>query len=217
MDELRRGMMAKIAVFNLKRESVGEIELTDDVFGVDVNEALIYDVLKAQLASKRSGTSKTKSRSEVSGSSRKIYRQKGTGRARHGTIRAPIFVGGGVVHGPTPRSFAHRPPRKMRVGALRSALSLKLKEGHLTVVDTFKLEQIKTKALEEVLRTLKVDDGSLIVDGTDNDKLRLSARNLSDHHVLPPEGVNLYDLLRYRHLVLTKESVTALEARCKKS
>jgi large subunit ribosomal protein L4 len=205
--------MAKIALFNLKRENIGELELADLVFGADVNEDLIYDVLKAQLASRRQGTAKTKVRSEVSGSTRKIYRQKGTGRARHGSIRAATFVGGGKAHGPQPRSYAYRPPRKMRAGALISALSLKLKEGNLTVVDSFDLGQIKTKGLMAVIEALKVQQGSLIVDQKDNEKLRLSARNLADHQVLPPEGVNLYDLLRHPHLVLTKAAVAALEER----
>lgn len=205
--------MAKVALYNLKRESVGEIDLADTVFGADVNEDLIYDVLKAQLASRRQGTAKTKVRSEVAGSTRKIYRQKGTGRARHGSIRAPIFVGGGKAHGPQPRSYAYRPPRKMRLGALCSALSLKLKEGNLTIVDSFELGQIKTKDLMQVIQALQIQRGSLIVDQNGNDKLRLSARNLDDHQVLPPEGVNLYDLLRHPHLVLTKAAVVALEER----
>ncbi|MBN1655997.1 MAG: 50S ribosomal protein L4 [Deltaproteobacteria bacterium] len=205
--------MAKVEVYNLKREPIGEIELADTVFAVDVNQDVIYEVLKAQLASRRVGSAKTKTRSEVSGSSKKMYRQKGTGRARHGTLRAPTMVGGGVAHGPRPRSYQYRPPRKMRIGAMCSALSLKLKDNALMVVEGFDLEEIKTKALARVLDTLKVGDGSLIVDANGNQKLRLSARNLALHQVLSPEGVNLYDLLRHKHLVLTKEAVAALEAR----
>jgi large subunit ribosomal protein L4 len=205
--------MPKVEVYNLKREPIGEIELADAIFAVDVNQDVIYEVLKAQLASRRAGSAKTKTRSEVSGASKKLYRQKGTGRARHGTIRAPTMVGGGVAHGPRPRSYAYRPPRKMRIGAICSALSLKLKENALTIVDAFELDEIKTKTLSNVLDTLKVGDGSLIIDANGNQKLRLSARNLALHQVLPPEGVNLYDLLRHKHLVLTKEAVTALEAR----
>ena len=201
--------MAKVKVFNLRAESVGEIDLVDDVFGADVNEPLLYEVLKAQLASRRSGSANTKTRSEVAGSSKKIYKQKGTGQGRHGSIRAPNFVGGGQQHGPKPRSYAYRPPAKMRAGALRSALSLKLKEGRLTVVDT--------KSLAAVLAALKVAKGSLIVDQKDNEKLRLSARNLDTHQFLPPEGVNLYDLLRHEHLVLTKHAVDALVERIQKS
>lgn len=209
--------MAKVKVYNLKRESVGELELADDVFGAEVNEALLYDVLKAQLASRRSGSASTKSRSDVAGSTRKLYRQKGTGAARHGAIRAMQYVGGGTAHGPKPRSYAYEPPRKMRMGAMRSALSLKLKEGALTVVDKFELAEIKTKALQSVLKALQVDKGSLIVDAVGNEKLRLSVRNLPKASYLPPEGVNLYDVLRHPHLVLTKDAVAALQTRLQKA
>lgn len=207
--------MAKIPVYNLRRESVGELELSDEVFGRDVNEALLYEVVKAQLASKRAGTHKTKNRAEVSGSTKKIYRQKGTGSSRHGDRNAPNFVGGGQAHGPVPRDYSYRPNRKQRIGALASALSMKLKEGRLTVVDAFELGEIKTKALAGVLSTLKVGKSSLIVDAKGNDKLQLSARNLDAHQYLPPEGVNVYDLLRHEHVVLTKSAAQALEARCK--
>ena len=207
--------MAKVTVYNLKYESVGELDLADDVFATDVNEGLLYDVVKAQLASRRSGSAKTKTRSEVAGSTKKLYKQKGTGRARHGSIRGTQLKGGGRPKGPQPRDYSYRPPRKMRIGALKSALSLKLKEGRLTVVDKFDLDQIKTKALAGVLAALQVKKSSVIVDGTANEKLRLSARNLDNHLFLPPEGVNLYDVLRHEHLVLTKEAVQALVARCK--
>lgn len=209
--------MAKTTVYNLEKKSVGEIDLDDAIFGAEVNEGLLYDVLKAQLATKRAGTHAVKNRSAVRGSRRKIYKQKGTGRARHGGVQATQFRGGGIPHGPKVRSYAYRPPRKMRLGALKSALSLKLKEGKLTVVDDFQLAEIKTKALVQILDTLEVYDGALIVDVVDNGNLRLSARNLSMHVVLPPEGVNLYDILRHPHLVLTKKAVEALQARLGKS
>jgi large subunit ribosomal protein L4 len=204
----------KATVYNLNRENTGEIELSDEVFGADVNEDLLYEVLKAQLASKRQGTAAVKNRAARQGSSAKIYRQKGTGRARHGSIRAPIFRKGGIAHGPKQRSYAYRPPRKMRLGALKSALSLKAKEGRLTIVDDFELEAIKTKALAQTLGRLEVATSAVVVDDVTNEKLRLSARNLPTHLVLPPEGVNLYDLLRHEHLVLTKAAVEALQARC---
>ncbi len=207
--------MAKINIVDMSSKPVGELDLSDEVFAADVNEDLLYEVLKAQLHSKRHGAASTKNRAEVSGSSRKIVRQKGTGGARHGTKRAPVFVGGGAAHGPRPHSFTYKPPRKMRLGALRSALSLKLRDGQLVVVDSFELAEIKTKKLASVLGALDVDGSSLIVDSKDNDKLRLSARNLASHQFLPPEGVNLYDLLRHEHLVVTKDAVAALEARCK--
>ncbi|MEM7437654.1 MAG: 50S ribosomal protein L4 [Myxococcota bacterium] len=206
--------MPKVKVYNLSKKGVGERDLSDTVFDAKVNENLFYDVLKAQLASHRKGAASAQTRAEVSATKRKMYKQKGTGNARHGSRRAPIFVGGGTVHGPKPRDFGYRPPRKMRLGALKGALSLKLREGRLLVVKDFELEEIKTKKLAEVLDKLQVNDGALIVDGKENEKLRLSARNLRSHSVLPPEGVNLYDLLRHEHLVLTETAVEALEARC---
>ena len=205
--------MPKVKVHNLSGKAVGEMELSDTVFDAAVNESVLYDVLKAQLASKRKGAASAQTRAEVTATSRKLYKQKGTGNARHGSRRAPIFVGGGTVHGPKPRDFGYRPPRKMRLGALKGALSLKLREGQLRIVKDFELGEIKTKKLVEVLGKLKVDASALIVYG-ENDELRLSARNLQNHSVLPPEGVNLYDLLRHEHLVLTQTAVEALEARC---
>jgi large subunit ribosomal protein L4 len=206
--------MAKVTVYNLKRESVGEIDLSDEIFAREVNEGLLHEVVRAQLASRRSGNASTKTRSETNGTTKKMYKQKGTGSARHGDRGAPNFVGGGQSHGPKPRSYAFRPNRNARIGAMQSALALKLKEGRLTVVDAFDLADIKTKQLAGILDTLAVARGSLIVDGP-NDKLRLSARNLEGHQVLPPEGVNVYDVLRHEHLVLTKSAAQALEARLK--
>lgn len=205
--------MPKVKVYNLRREESGEIDLADEIFATEVNEALLYDIVKAQLASRRAGTAKTKGRAEVRGSSRKLYKQKGTGRARHGSIRAQQYVGGGKAHGPQPHSFAYRPTRKQRLGALKSALSLKLAEGRLTVVSDFQLAEVKTKGLASVLAALNVDKGSLLVDIGGNDNLRLSARNLPNHQFLPPEGVNVYDLLRFEHLVLTKDAIAAIQKR----
>ena len=206
--------MPKVTVYNLDMKSVGEVELSDEIFGAQVNEDLFYEVLKAQLASRRQGSANTKNRSVVAGTTHKLYRQKGTGGARHGNKKAPSFVGGGRAHGPKPRSYAYRPPRKMRLGALRSALSLKLQEGRLLVIDDFTLEAVKTKRLASVLGTLEVNKSAIIVDDASNENLRLSARNLPKHQFLPPEGVNLYDLLRHEHLVVTKQAVEALQARC---
>jgi large subunit ribosomal protein L4 len=205
--------MAKVNVYNLKRESVGSIDLSDAVFGAEVNEPLIYDVLKAQLATHRSGSAKTKDRPEVAGSSRKLLKQKGSGGARHGSITSGTYVGGGQTHGPRPRDYGYRPPRKMRIGALRSALSLKLKEGALTIVYKIELSEIKTNAFAGVLKTLQVDSGSLIVDVLGNGNLRLSIRNIPKNTYLPPEGVNLYDVLRHENLVLTKNAATQLQNR----
>ena len=204
--------MPKVKVYNLRNEVAGELELADDVFAAEVNEALLYDIVKAQLASRRAGTAKTKGRAEVAGSTRKLYKQKGTGRARHGSIRAQQYVGGGKAHGPQPRSYAYRPTRKMRLGALKSALSLKLRDGQLTVVSDFKLAEIKTKGLAKVLDALKVSTSAVLVD-LENDNLRISARNLPNHQFLPPEGVNVYDLLRHEHVVLTKDAAAAIQKR----
>ncbi len=206
--------MPKTTVYNLNKDSVGEIDLADEVFGAKVNEDLFYEVIKAQLASRRRGTAAVKNRALRQGSSKKVYRQKGTGNARHGSIRAPIYVGGGRAHGPKPRSYAYRPPRKMRLGALRSALSMKLQEGRLLVVDDFEVSEIKTKAVAKVLGTLAADSTTVIIDQATNEKLRLSVRNLASHQFLPPEGLNLYDLLRHDQVIVTRKAVEALEQRC---
>jgi len=202
----------KIAVHGLDKKKKGDIELSDRVFGAEVNEPLMHDVLIAQLHSKRSGTAKAKGRSEVRGSKRKIVKQKGTGGARHGDRNAPNFVGGGVALAPVPHSHGYRPPRAMRVGAMRSALSLKVKEGKLTVVDAFTPSAPKTKEVAGALATLEAKT-SLIVDTKGNDNLRLGVRNLQGHMVLPPEGVNLYDVLRHDRLILTKDAAVALDQR----
>ena len=207
--------MAKIDVFNLKREKVGDLDLADEVFATEIKEHLFQEVVVAQLASRRAGTKAAKERSAVSGSSKKIYKQKGTGQARHGSIRAPIFVGGGRAHPPKPQDHGYRPPRQVRIGALRSALSLIVKEGRLTVVDGFELGEVKTQKLASVLETLKAGyKKTLVVDDKGNQNLRLSIRNMEANQFLPPEGVNVYDLLRHDHLVLSKGAVKALEARC---
>src|SRR5580658_10125035 len=215
--------MATLDVFNMKREKVGSIDLSDEVFATDVKEHLFYEVVKAQLASRRQGTQSAKERAAVSGSTKKLYKQKGTGRARHGSIRAPVYVGGGRAHPPRPRDWSYRPPQQVRSSALRSALSKLHKEGRLVVVDRLELPEVKTKGLVTALDTLqKVQKDSkqksaLVVDNAANEKLRLSIRNCKDHQFLPPEGVNVYDLLRHDTLVLSKDAVKALEQRCLKT
>jgi large subunit ribosomal protein L4 len=206
--------MATVDVYNLKREKVGTVDLADEVFATEVKEHLFYEVVKAQLASKRQGSATAKNRSAVSGSTKKMVKQKGTGGARHGSIRAPIYVGGGQAHPPRNRDWSYRPPRQVRIGALRSALSKFNKEGRLVVVDRFELSEIKTKGLLQALGTLKTDRHTLIVDVAANENLRLSIRNAKDHQFLPPEGVNVYDLLRHDTLVLSKDAAKALESRC---
>ncbi len=205
--------MPKVDVYNLERKKVGELELADDVFAAEVKEHLFHEVVTAQLASARAGTKGAKERAAVRGSSSKIYKQKGTGNARHGSIRAPIFVGGGRAHPPKPQDFARRPPRKVRLNALRGALSLLLKEGRMTVVDKFELGEIKTKKLVGVLSKLEAPLKTLVVDDKNNDNLRLSVRNLSKSQFLPPEGVNVYDLLRHDHLVVSQAALETIAAR----
>ena len=209
--------MAKLDIFNLKREKVGELDLADEVFATEVKEHLFHEVVTAQLASARAGTRAGKERAAVRGSTKKIYKQKGTGRARHGSIRAPIFVGGGRAHPPKPQDWSYRPPRRVRIGALKSALSLLVKEGRLTVVENIDLGEIKTKKLAGVLEALKAPKKTLVVDDKGNENLRLSIRNLKSSLFLPPEGVNVYDVLRHEHLVLSKDAAKVLEARCLES
>jgi large subunit ribosomal protein L4 len=208
--------MATFDVFNMQREKVGSIDLADEVFGVEVKEHLFYEVVKAQLASKRQGTQGAKNRSAVSGSTKKLYKQKGTGRARHGSIRAPLYVGGGRAHPPRPRDWAYEPPRRVRAQALTSALTKFGKEGRLLVVDSFELGEIKTKRLLEAFGALKAQDRTLVVDSGANEKLKLSIRNLKAHQFLPPEGLNVYDLLRHDTLILSKDAAKKLEERCLK-
>src|SRR6186713_2922052 len=155
--------MAKIDVYNLKREKVGEVELADEVFAAEIREHLFQEVVSAQLASRRAGTSAAKERAAVQGSSKKIYKQKGTGRARHGSIRAPLFVGGGRAHPPKPQDWSRRPPRRVRLAALKSALSLLLSEGRLTVVENMDLEAIKTKTLVTALAALNAPREKAVV------------------------------------------------------
>src|SRR5579864_3284725 len=208
--------MATFDVIDMRGQKVGSIDLSDEVFGAEVREHLFYEVVKAQLASKRQGTQCAKNRSAVSGSTKKLYKQKGTGRARHGSIRAPVFVGGGQAHPPRPRDWSYRPPQKVRSVALKSALSKFHKEGRLVVVDRFELPEIKTKSVLAALGALKTQKSTLVVDSADNEKLRLSIRNCAEHQFLPPEGVNVYDLLRHDTLVLSKDAAKALEQRCLK-
>ncbi|MDX2055217.1 MAG: 50S ribosomal protein L4 [Polyangiaceae bacterium] len=205
--------MAKLDVYNLKREKVGEVELSDEVFSTEVKEYLLHEVVQAQLASRRAGTKAGKERSAVAASKKKLYKQKGTGQARHGQISAPTFVGGGRAHPPKPQDFSYRPPRKVRLGAMRSALSYLLKQGRITVVENIDLGEVKTKRLLNVLSELKTSGKTLVVDGKENANLRLSIRNMQDNQFLPPEGVNVYDLLCHEHLVVSRQAAKALEAR----
>lgn len=204
--------MATVDVINMEGSTVGKLELSDAVFSAPVKEHLLWEVVVAQLAARRRGTACTKTRAEVQGSTRKLYRQKGTGRARAGSIRSPVFVGGGRAHGPKPRSYAQRTPKKVRRGALISAISLRLKESKMLVLDNLELSEIKTKRMAEVLKRLGVETG-LIVDAKSNEHLSKSVRNLAKAKYIAPEGLNVYDVLKYKTLLLTREGVKQLEER----
>ncbi|MCB9728022.1 MAG: 50S ribosomal protein L4 [Deltaproteobacteria bacterium] len=203
--------MPVVDVYNLDKKKVGELELADTIFGVPVREHLFHEVVRAQLAARRSGTAKTKVRSEVAGSTRKLYKQKGTGRARQGTKKAPHWVGGGTVFGPTPRSYEMKVNRKTRRAALCAALTRRQEEGRLVVLESFQLPAIKTKGVVEVLRRFD-SDRALIVDGT-NETLAASARNLPTSHYLAVDGLNVYDILRHDTVLMTREAVDAIQTR----
>lgn len=204
--------MAAVEVLNLEGQRVGEIELNDAVFGAPIKEHLLWEVVTAQRAGWRSGTACTKTRSEVRGSTRKIFRQKGSGRGRHGSIRASIFVGGGQVFSPKPRSYAQRVPKKVRRGALISALSLRASEKKLLVLQDLTLGEIKTKKMVGILGKLGVTSG-LIIEDKANVELIKSVHNLPHTKWLAPEGLNVYDLLRYPSLVITAPVIKQIEER----
>ncbi|CDM66114.1 50S ribosomal protein L4 [Pyrinomonas methylaliphatogenes] len=206
--------MPTVKVRNLKNEEVGEVELPDEVFGVELNEALIYAAVRNFLANKRAGTVATKTRGDVSGSGRKLWRQKGTGRARVGSIRSPLWKGGGNVHGPQPRDWSYALPKKMRRGALRSALSERLREGNLIVIDSFSLDQPKTKEFVRAMATLGVDGSkALIVDSKDNRNLILAARNVERVKVVESDEVNIYDVLYHEKLLISRAAAERLAQR----
>lgn len=201
--------MATLPIYNLSREEVGTIEVSDDIFAAEVNEHLFYEVVKWQRAKRRQGTAATKGRSEVAGGGRKPYRQKGTGRARQGSRRAPNHVGGGIVHGPKPRDYGYRLNKKVRKGALRSALSLRASQERLIVVSELTFAEPKTKVAAGIFDLL-AEGNALVVDGP-NDNLKLSVRNLPKVKYLNVEGMNVYDVLNHRFLVLSEPMVRRLE------
>ncbi len=197
--------MATVDVYNLKKEKVGELELDDSVFASEVKEHLFHEVVRYQLASRRAGTHNTKTRSEVNGTNARPWKQKGTGRARHGDRKANIFVGGGIVSGPRQRDYSYRPPKKIRQGAVRSALSRRLEESRLWVIENFEMERIKTRDVVGVCEAFGFES-ALFVDER-NENLQKSARNLQTVQYLCREGLNTYDILRHENLVISKAAV----------
>lgn len=203
--------MPKIKVRNLENKTVETLELSDSVFAAPINEGLMHDAVRQYLASRRSGTHSTKTRGEVAGSGRKPWRQKGTGRARVGEVRNPLWRGGGTVFGPTPRSYGYRMPRKMFRAALRSALSARLQDSALSVVDKFELQDHRTRSFAEVLARLGLGRRVLLVDDSDNANLVLASRNLPEVSLQTNLGVTPYQVLVAHHVVFTKTAVQGLE------
>ena len=203
--------MPTVKVHNLKNEEVGEVELSDAVFGAPLNEALIHAAVRNFMANGRQGTSATKTRGDVSGAGRKLWKQKGTGRARIASIRSPLWKGGGNVHGPQPRDWSYNMPKKMRQGALRSALSERVREGSVFVIDGWTMDKPKTKDFSTSLGKLGLAGKTLIVDSLENENLLLSARNVRQAKVVNSFGLNIYDLLYHDHLVLSRNAATELE------
>ena len=202
--------MANVTVYNMEGNEVGTMELNDAVFGVEINEHLVHLAVVRQLANNRQGTQKAKTRSEVSGGGRKPWRQKGTGHARQGSIRAPQWTGGGVVFAPVPRDYEVKMNKKERRAALKSALTSKVQENKLVVVDSLALAEAKTKEMHKVLTNLKADK-ALVVTADDDQKVVLSARNIADVQTATVNTINVYDVMKHNTVVVTKDAVASIE------
>lgn len=202
--------MPKVDVVDLKNKKVGELELSDEVFAAPVNENLLYEAVRHYLAGQRRGTAKTKARWEVSGSGKKPWRQKGTGRARIGSIRSPLWRHGAAVHGPVLRDYSYKLPRKMLLGALRSALSAKLRDGEVKVVRAFALDDHKTKSVREVLNSLEARRTVLLVENEENHNLSLGSRNLPGVTLLPSRDVTPYHLLGHERVLISESAAKKL-------
>ena len=204
--------MPVVDVYNLKREKVGEAVLPPEIYDVPLREHLVHEVVTAQLAGRRSGSASTKDRSQVKGTTKKPWRQKGTGRARAGSRKSPLWRGGGVVFGPKPRDYGFMPPKQVRRGALKVALTAKLKDSELMVVDAMDLQEVKTKNFVQAMAGLGLEN-ALIVTPESNENLEKSSRNVPGFKVLRSEGLNVYDVVRFRHLVLLQPSLAKIEER----
>ncbi len=204
--------MAVVDVQNTKGDQVSQVDLADSIFNIEVKNSILHQVVKMQLACRRSGTASVKNRSDVTGSTKKLYRQKGTGNARSGDIKSPLRRGGGVVFGPAPRSHAFKLNKKMRRLALKMALSAKYQDDSIRVLNRFDLDQIKTKQFVEVIQTLNSSNALIITSEADKN-LELSARNVPGVKVMRAEGLNVYDILKYQNLILVEASVKSIEGR----
>ena len=203
--------MANVSVYNMQGSEVGKLDLNDSVFAVDVNEHLMHMAVVLQLANKRQGTQKAKTRSEVSGGGRKPWRQKGTGHARQGSTRSPQWTGGGVVFAPTPRDYSFKMNKKEKAGAIKSALTTKVNEEKFFVMDSLKFDEIKTKKMVGVLDALKVNKALVVLDGEDNDNVEVSARNIAGVRTVYSNAINVYDILKYDTIIITKSAVAKIE------
>jgi large subunit ribosomal protein L4 len=204
--------MANVDVLNSKAEKVSQTELVDTIFNIPVKGNILHEVVTMQLAKRRSGSAAVKHRSDVRGSGRKMFRQKGTGRARRGDIKSPLLRGGGSVFGPDPRSYAYKVPKRVKRTALKMALSSKLKEEKLVVLEELKLDEIKTREFVKVMNALDMEN-VLIITEKKNENLELSARNVPRVKVLRVEGLNVYDILKYKNVVLLESSIKSIEGR----
>ena len=202
--------MANVTVYNMEGNEVGTMELNDAVFGVEINEHLVHLAVVRQLANKRQGTQKAKTRSEVSGGGRKPWRQKGTGHARQGSIRAPQWTGGGVVFAPVPRDYEVKMNKKERRAALKSALTSKVQENKLVVVDSLALAEVKTKEMQKVLTNLKAEK-ALVITAADDKNVVLSTRNIADVQTATVNTMNVYDVMKHNTVVVTKDAVASIE------
>ena len=202
--------MANVTVYNMEGNEVGTMELNDAVFGVEINEHLVHLAVVRQLANKRQGTQKAKARSEVSGGGRKPWRQKGTGHARQGSIRAPQWTGGGVVFAPVPRDYEVKMNKKERRAALKSALTSKVQDNKLVVVDSLALAEVKTKEMQRVLTNLKAEK-ALVITASDDKNVVLSARNIADVQTATVNTMNVYDVMKHNTVVVTKDAVASIE------
>jgi large subunit ribosomal protein L4 len=204
--------MAVTEVYNTDNKKVGEVELNDALFGLEVKKHILHDVVKMQLANRRAGTASTKTRTEVRGGGAKPYRQKGTGRARAGTRRSPLWRGGGVIFGPKPRDYSYKLPKKVRRLGVRMALSTRFSENNMLVLDGFDLADIKTKQFIEVMKKLNIENGLIVIPGK-NENLEKSSRNVQGYKVIQADGLNVYDILLHRRLVLLQPCLGQLEER----
>lgn len=204
--------MSTVSIVNTRNEKVGEIGLNQQIFNIKVKEHLLHDVVRMQLAARRAGNASTKTRVDVRGGGAKPWRQKGTGRARSGSRRSPLWRGGGVAFGPKPRDYSFKLNRKVKKQALAMAMSARLQEGNLVVLDAFDMEAIKTKEFLNVMNVLKIENGIIVTEGI-NDRLQKSSRNVNGFKVLPVDGLNVYDILLHKKLVLVQPAIESLEKR----